>query len=67
MELSGLVDRLRTSGYQHTLDLALRHDTSFAETVSNAGPDGFLPKFREKGRVTVVDTTNEKVLYCSDG
>ena len=65
-ELNGLVDRLRASGYKRTLELEFRHSHYFAETVSDAGPDGFLPKFREKGRVTVLETTGERILYCSD-
>ena len=58
-ELNGLVDRLRASGYKRTLKLEFRHTPSFAETVSGAGPDGFLPKFREKGR-------GGRLLYCSN-
>ena len=66
-ELNGLVDRLRASGYRYTLELVLQHDRYFARMVSAAGPDGFLQKFREKGRVTISESRSGRILYCSDG
>ena len=66
-ELSSLVDRLRRSGYKHTLELEVRHQSDFAEKVPDAGPDAFLPKFREKGRVTISEVGSGRILYCSDG
>ena len=65
--LSSLVDHLRVSGYQHVLDLELRSCLYFAKIVSEAGPDGFLPRFREKGRVIISEIEMGKILYCSDG
>ena len=65
--LSSLVDHLRVSGYQHVLDLELRSCLYVAKTVSEAGPDGFLPRFREKGRVIISEIEMGKILYCSDG
>ena len=64
--LSSLVDRLRASGHHHVLDVDFRRDVNFAKRVLGAGPDGFLPKFRERGRVTILETPSERVLYCSD-
>ena len=66
-ELSGLVDRLRASGYQHILDLEFQRDLGFAEMVLGAGLDRFLPKFREKGRVTISQSGSGRIFYCSDG
>ena len=63
-ELNGLVDRLRASGYKRTLKLEFRHTPSFAEMVSGAGPDGFFPKFREKGWVIVSESISVRLLYC---
>ena len=64
--LSSLVDRLRASGHQHVLNVEFRRDLSFAEMVLGAGPDGFLPKFREKGRVIILEAEWEDTI-CSDG
>jgi hypothetical protein len=55
-ELNRLVDRLRASGHQHTLDLEFRSGRRFAEELL-AGLDGFLPKFKEKGRVIISETS----------
>ena len=65
--LSSLVDRLRESGYRHTLELEFQITLDLAGRLSDACPDTFLPKFSEKGRVIVSETTTERVLYCSDG
>ena len=64
-ELNRHVDRLRKSGRKHVLELEFQHN-DFAKTVSDAGPNGFLPKFREKGRVTVSETVSGRILYRSD-
>ena len=61
-----LVDRLRESGYEHILELELRDRLEFAQEISNAGPDRFFPKFREKGRVNVLERAGGRTLYCSD-
>lgn len=66
-ELSTLVDRLRALGYQHILELEVQYHPLLAEKISDAGLDGFLPKFSGKGRVTVMETISKRVLYCSDG
>ena len=65
-ELSILVDRLRESGYEHVLELEFRDRPGFAQEASNAGPDWFFPKFREKGRVNVMERASGRTLYCSD-
>ena len=67
IELTLLVNRLRALGYQRILELEFRYGLDFAKMVSAMGPDGFLPKFRENGRMTVSETRSKRVLYCSDG
>ena len=47
-ELSGLVDRLCVSGYQHALGLVLQHNAGFAVTVTNTGPSEFFPSFMSR-------------------
>ena len=66
-ELSSLADRLRTSGYQHVLDLEFRWGPGFAKEVLDMDPDGFLPEFMEKGRITISQSSSGRILYCSDG
>ena len=63
-ELCGLVDRLRTAGYRHTLEAELR----FAEDRGDLREYDFtevLPKFREKGVVTVVNAVPGQVIRSS--
>ena len=54
--LCELVDRLRKSGYKHTLEVEFQ-----AEIVEldedECLEDEFLSKFRERGRVNVIDST----------
>ena len=45
-EVCELVEKLRVLGYEHTLELEFHSDPG-------ADRRGFLPKFREKGRVIV--------------
>ena len=65
-QLSGLVDRLRAEGYCHTLVAELRlmwnddpgeHDHGEQDFAS------FLPKFREKGIITFMDTDDGDRLH----
>ena len=65
--LSDLVDRLRASGYRHTLKLEFQLEPGFAEAHQKAGPDVFFPHFREKGWVTLSEPINGRIFYCSDG
>ena len=46
-----LVDRLRVSGYSNTLEVEFR--LMFIDPACEARHREFLPKFKEKGRVTV--------------
>ena len=64
-ELSGLIDRLRASGYKHTLELEFRLTRNFGKNVLDVRPDWFFPKFTEKGRVIVSETSSGRT-YCSD-
>ena len=53
-QLCGLVDRLHVMGYDHTLEAELH----LRGIVSGPGEDGFikfLPGFRERGIVTIID------------
>ena len=65
-KLSILVDRLRKSGYEHILELEFRVCLEFAQEISNVGPDRFFRKFREKGRVNVLERASGRTLYFSD-
>lgn len=64
-QLCGLVDRLRAMGYRHTLEAELR--------LIEIGDDPemydftiFLPGFREKGVVTIIDVAHgERLLHSS--
>ena len=61
--LKGLVDRLRASGYQHVLELEFQCDLDFSEKVMDGGLDGFLPKFRKQGRVTISQSRGDTLLF----
>ena len=67
-QLCGLVDRLRAMGYHHTLEAELRV-VKRGRLDSGSGGYGFtryLPKFREKGVVIVVDAANgDQVVHSS--
>jgi len=63
--LCGLVDRLRATGYGHTLEVELRF-TEVRSDVWKHDFTKFLPKFREKGVVTVIDAVhNDRILHSS--
>jgi hypothetical protein len=64
--LSNLVDRLRASGYEHTLELEFQLKPEFAEAYLKVGLHAYFPCFWEKGRVNLLDTSGRK-FYCSDG
>ena len=56
-QLCGLVGRLCTMGYHHTLEVEVR----LARIEGDLGKYDFtkiLPGFREKGTVTIVDTAH---------
>ena len=61
--LKGLVDRLRASGYQHVLELEFQCDLDFSEKVMDGGLDGFPPKFRKQGRVTISQSRGDTLLF----
>lgn len=64
-ELCQLVDRLRAVGYRRTLEVELR----FARIAIDPGKDGcvkFLPRFEEKGVVTIAgNVRGGQVFYSS--
>ena len=61
--LSHLVDRLRASGYERTLEMEFRPEP---EVYLYINPDEFFPRFREKGLVTVRGAMDE-IIYRSGG
>ena len=65
-QLCELVDRLRRMGHRHTLETELRMRFECRE-VDTSGIDftAFLPRFREKGIVTIVDNACNRILYSS--
>ena len=58
--MCALVDKLHMLGYGHTLELELRCEP--ATSGSNLDYSGFLPKFRERGRVRILDTSSGETL-----
>ena len=50
--LCGLVDRLRMSGYEHTLEVEFPIDVEDMDNYE-AYQEKLLPKFKEKGRVRI--------------
>lgn len=64
--LSHLVDRLRASGYEHTLELEFRFGPGSAEIHFDADLKESFPHFRERGLVTVIDAMGGKMLHSSD-
>ena len=63
-QLFTLVDRLRTTGYRHTLEAELR----LMDIGGGPGEHDFakiLPRFREKGVVIVIDVDNGDCVHHS--
>lgn len=63
-QLCGLVDRLRAMGYRHTLEAELRL-TANGDDPGKDGFTSFLPRFKEKGIVTITDAVNGNLLHSS--
>ena len=63
VKLCGLVDQLRAMGYRHTLEVELRLTLGIGGGPEECDFSRFLPEFREKGVVTVVD--GDQVLHSS--
>jgi len=64
-ELCVLVDRLRTTGYRHTLEAELRLK-KIKDDPGRWDFTKFLPEFRGKGIVTVVDAAHgDRLLHSS--
>ena len=66
-QLCGLADRLRSKGYRHTLEASLRL-TRITDPFERYDFTTFLPKFREKGIVTVIYVYagyGDRLLYSS--
>ena len=55
--LCGLVDRLQKSGSKNTLEVELQADCVELKADACLEREEFLSKFREKGRVSVVELT----------
>ena len=64
--LSNLVDRLRVSGYEHTLELEFRLKPGFPAVYPAVGLDVWFPRFEEKGWVTVLDPESGRTFYRSE-
>jgi len=63
-QLYDLVARLGRTGHRRTLEVEVR----FTEIDGDPGKyefTKFLPKFREKGVVTIVDAAHDRVLHSS--
>ena len=63
-QLCELVDRLRRMGHRHTLEAKLRFKIS-GDDVSGIDFTVFLPRFREKGVVVIVDDACDRILHSS--
>jgi len=64
-ELCKLVDRLRERGYRHTLAVELQTMT-VGDNPGKYDFTSFLPEFREKGIVAIVDTAQgDRILHSS--
>ena len=57
--ICGLVDRLRMSGNKHTLEVEFR--AQFVNLDEEEDHDKFLPKFKKKGRVRIVEIASGKI------
>jgi len=63
-QLCELVARLGRTGYRHTLEV----EVQFTEVDHDPGKyefTEFLPEFRERGVVTIIDTVHDLVLHSS--
>ena len=63
-QLCELVDRLRRVGHHHTLEAKLRFGCA-GDDVRGIDFTAFLPRFREKGVVTIVDDACGRILHSS--
>lgn len=64
-QLCRVVDQLRMMGYCHTLKVEIRL-TKISEVPGELDFTMFLPEFREKGVVTVIDVAHsDRVLHSS--
>ena len=64
--LCGLVDLLRAKGHRHTLEVELRLMKYEGDPTRVYDFSKFLPGFREKGVVTIIDTVhNDRLLHSS--
>ena len=53
-----LVERLERSGYTHTLEVKFR--AQFVDLEEEVDHEEFLPKFKKKGRVSIVEVSSGK-------
>jgi len=63
-ELCRLADRLRATGHHHTLEVELRF-LRITDGTEEHGLTKVLPKFKEKGVVTVFDADRGEQVYYS--
>ena len=64
-QMCGLVDRLRAMGYCHTLEAEVRLRPEVGDALTIEKISRLLPKFREKGIVSVVDIVHPDRIFHS--
>ena len=62
--LYDLVNRLRLLGYQHTLEVEVRV-VEFMSLKQGLDDEGFLPRFRKKGRVKMLEGRSGRCFLLS--
>ena len=63
-ELCGVADRLNATGHHHTLEAEVRL-TAVEGDHREYDFSEFLPEFREKGTVTIIDATGNRIFHSS--
>ena len=64
-QLCGVVDQLRSTGCNRTLEVELRL-TKIGSDIGRYGFAKFLPEFRKKGVVTIIDAVHgDRVVHSS--
>ena len=63
-ELCGVVDRLNATGHHHTLEVEVRL-AAFEGDHDEYGFSKFLPEFREKGTVTIINSAWDRIFHSS--
>ena len=63
-QLYVLIDRLRATGYRPTLEVELRL-LEIGNELRDYGFTKFLPEFKEKGVLTIIDAADGGLLHSS--